>query len=84
MAARGRMSSRLQMRGTVLAKQRWPVKVSSTEQNLLDQRARDEVNNRLPGYVYETFVCYSGVSRENISVLLAQHIFLYLTHAVAR
>jgi len=37
----------------VLAKQRWPVKVSSTEPNLLPQRLRDEINNQLPGYVFE-------------------------------
>jgi len=37
----------------VLAKQRWPVKVSSTEANLLPQRLRDEINGRLPGYVFE-------------------------------
>ncbi len=38
---------------TMLAKQRWPMKVSSIERNLLEQRARDEVNRRLPGYVYQ-------------------------------
>lgn len=37
----------------VLAKQRWPVKVSSTEANLLPQRLRDEINSKLPGYVFE-------------------------------
>lgn len=37
----------------VLAKQRWPVKVSSTEANLLPQRLRDEVNSKLPNYVFE-------------------------------
>lgn len=37
----------------VLAKQRWPVKVSSTEPNLLPQRLRDEINGKLPGYVFE-------------------------------
>lgn len=37
----------------VLAKQRWPVKVSSTEVNLLQQRVRDEINSKLPGYVFE-------------------------------
>ncbi len=37
----------------VLAKQRWPVKVSSTEPNLLQQRARDEINRNLPQYVFD-------------------------------
>ncbi|MEE2733107.1 MAG: LPP20 family lipoprotein [Pseudomonadota bacterium] len=37
----------------VLGKQRWPVKVSSTEANLLPQRLRDEINSKLPGYVFE-------------------------------
>jgi len=37
----------------VLAKQRWPVKVSSTEANLLPQRLRDEINSKLPGYVFD-------------------------------
>ncbi len=37
----------------VLAKQRWPVKVSSTSANLLEQRLRDEINKQLPNYVFE-------------------------------
>ncbi|MVF14090.1 hypothetical protein FT643_18290 [Ketobacter sp. MCCC 1A13808] len=37
----------------VLDKQRWPIKVSSTEQNLLKQRARDEINRNLPQYVFD-------------------------------
>jgi len=38
---------------TMLAKQRWPVKVSSTDRRLLEQRARDDINRNLPSYVYE-------------------------------
>ena len=37
----------------VLAKQRWPVKVSSTSPDLLSQRVRDEINRQLPVYVFE-------------------------------
>jgi hypothetical protein len=37
----------------VLAKQRWPLKVSSTEPNLLQQRLRDEINAQLPQYVFD-------------------------------
>jgi hypothetical protein len=35
-----------------LAKNRWPIKVSSTDRGLLDQRVRDEINRSLPGYVF--------------------------------
>jgi hypothetical protein len=37
----------------VLAKQRWPIKVSSTEEALVYQRARDNINYKLPQYVYD-------------------------------
>ncbi len=37
----------------VLAKQRWPIKVSSTEQGLLAGRVRDEINQQLPTRVFE-------------------------------
>jgi hypothetical protein len=37
----------------VMAKQRWPIKVSSTEESLLYQRARDDINYKLSQYVYD-------------------------------
>lgn len=39
--------------GEVLARQRWPLKVSATESGLLASRLRDELNRRLPGRVIE-------------------------------
>ena len=36
-----------------LAKNRWPIKVSSTDRGLLEQRVRDEVNGSLPGHVFD-------------------------------
>ena len=39
--------------GEVLAKQRWPVKVSSTDEGLLAGRVRDEINQQLPARVFE-------------------------------
>lgn len=37
----------------VLAKKRWPVKASATDQSLVGQRLRDTVNHDLPGQVFE-------------------------------
>ncbi|MDY6921649.1 MAG: LPP20 family lipoprotein [Pseudomonadota bacterium] len=47
----------------VLAKQRWPVKVSSTEPNLLSQRLRDQINRQLPNYVFELLSSDGGPQR---------------------
>jgi len=38
---------------TVLAKKRWPVKASATDESLVGQRLRDTVNRDLPGQVFE-------------------------------
>ena len=37
----------------VLAKQRWPIKVSSTDRGILASRVRDEINAQLPNHVFE-------------------------------
>jgi len=37
----------------VLAKKRWPIKVSSTEEGMLPSRVRDEINAQLPNRVFE-------------------------------
>lgn len=50
---RGSYELMLQHRDTVMARKRWPVKVSAADPGLLQQRARDELNQQLPGYVFE-------------------------------
>lgn len=50
---RGSYELMLQHKDTVLAKKRWPVKISAAEPGMLQQRARDELNRKLPGYVFE-------------------------------
>lgn len=39
--------------GYTLAKQRWPIKVSAQEENMLEQRARSQVNLNMAKYVYQ-------------------------------
>ena len=50
---RGSYELMLQHQETVMAKKRWPVKISAAEPGMLQQRARDELNQKLPGYVFE-------------------------------
>ncbi|WP_416398779.1 LPP20 family lipoprotein [Allohahella sp. A8] len=50
---RGSYELMLQHNDTVLGKQRWPVKVSATNQDLVQQRARDQLNQKLPGYLFD-------------------------------
>ena len=50
---RGSYELVLQRNDTVLAKRRWPVKISAAEPGMLQQRARDELKRKLPGYVFE-------------------------------
>jgi len=38
---------------TVIAKKRWPIKVSATDKGMVQQRARDTINSHLPNYVFE-------------------------------
>jgi hypothetical protein len=38
---------------TVIAKKRWPIKVSATDKGMVQQRARDTINSELPNYVFE-------------------------------
>ena len=51
--ARGSYELQLSDSGKVLAKQRWPIKVSATDKAMVEPRVRDEVNRNLPNYVYE-------------------------------
>jgi hypothetical protein len=50
---RGSYELMLQHNDKVLAKQRWPLKVSAADPGLLEQRASDELNRRLPDHVFE-------------------------------
>ncbi|GAA3956619.1 hypothetical protein GCM10022278_13970 [Allohahella marinimesophila] len=50
---RGSYELMLQRNETVMAKQRWPVKVSAADAGMVQQRARDELNQKLPGYLFE-------------------------------
>ncbi len=50
---RGSYELMLQHKDTIMAKTRWPVKISAAEPGMLQQRARDELNRKLPGYVFE-------------------------------
>lgn len=50
---RGSYELMLQHNDIVMAKQRWPVKVSAADPGLLQTRARDELNQQLPGYLFE-------------------------------
>lgn len=50
---RGSYELMLQHKDTVMAKKRWPVKISAADPGLLQQRARDELNQQLPGHVFE-------------------------------
>ncbi len=50
---RGSLELTLTQGDETLAKQRWPVKQSSTEKGMAQQRLRDSVNNKLSGYLYQ-------------------------------
>ena len=50
---RGSYELMLQRKDTVMAQKRWPVKISAAEPGMLQQRAKDELNRKLPGYVFE-------------------------------
>jgi hypothetical protein len=50
---RGSYELQLEDNGVALAKKRWTIKVSATYKAVLEKRARDEINQNLPQYVYE-------------------------------
>lgn len=50
---RGSYELSLWSKETVIAKKRWPVKISAADPGLLQQRARDELNQKLPAQVFE-------------------------------
>ncbi|MEE8059847.1 MAG: LPP20 family lipoprotein [Pseudomonadales bacterium] len=50
---RGSLQLELANSGETIAKQRWPIKQSSTEKGLTKQRLQDAVNKKLSGYLYD-------------------------------
>ena len=50
---RGSLVLTLSWKGEVIAKQRWPYKVSATDKSMVDQRSRDWVNQSLSKQLYE-------------------------------
>lgn len=50
---RGSTELSLVYQGEVLAKKRWPLKVSATDEAMVEQRARDKQSEMMPTYLYE-------------------------------
>ena len=50
---RGSTQLNLQYQGETLAKKRWPLKVSSVEQGMVEQRAKDKLSEQMTAYLYE-------------------------------
>lgn len=50
---RGSYELSLTIDGTVIEKRRWPFKVSATDNGMVEQRAKDEINSKMPNHVYE-------------------------------
>lgn len=50
---RGSYELSLTIDGTVIEKKRWPVKVSATDKGLVERRAKDAINQKLPNYLYQ-------------------------------
>jgi hypothetical protein len=50
---RGSYELSLSIDNTVVEKKRWPFKVSATDKGMVEQRAKDEINSKMPGHVYE-------------------------------
>jgi flagellar motor protein MotB len=50
---RGSYELQFEDNGVALAKKRWSIKVSATDEAVLEKRARDEINQSLPRYVYQ-------------------------------
>jgi hypothetical protein len=50
---RGSLELSLIKNGETLAKQRWPIKVSATDKGIVAQRAKDQLADKLPNYLYQ-------------------------------
>jgi hypothetical protein len=50
--------------GDAIATQRWPIKVSATDENMVMQRARDQLNNDLSGQLYQLLVSAGAELRQ--------------------
>lgn len=50
---RGSYQLSLAVDNTVIEKKRWPFKVSATDKGMAAQRAKDEINNKMPTHLYE-------------------------------
>lgn len=50
---RGAFELVFQDESRVLAKQRWPIKLSATDEAMVYQRAKDQINQQLPQYLFE-------------------------------
>jgi hypothetical protein len=53
---RGSAQLRLSRDGGEIARKRWPVKVSATDQGMVEQRARDLLSGELESYLYDMLV----------------------------
>ena len=50
---RGSTEMSLIYHGEALAKKRWPLKVSATDEGMVEQRAKDKLSEQMPTYLYE-------------------------------
>ena len=50
---RGSTELSLIYQGKALAKKRWPLKVSATDEAMVEQRAKDKLNEMMTSYLYE-------------------------------
>jgi hypothetical protein len=50
---RGSIEMSLNFQGEVLAKKRWPLKASATDEGMVAQRAKDRLSDLMPAYLYE-------------------------------
>ena len=50
---RGAVELRLESDGETIAKQRWPLKVSALSEGMVEQRAKDTLNNNFSRYLYQ-------------------------------
>ena len=62
---RGSYQLSLSIHNTIVAKKRWPFKVSATDKGVAEQRAKDEINSKMPNHVYE--LLSSGANDQGVS-----------------
>lgn len=60
---RGSLVLSLSWRGEIIAKQRWPYKVSATDKNMVTQRSRDWVNQSLSEKLYDLLTQQATASK---------------------